>query len=180
MLKVGTMVSIGGGEFSQVIAFTHADKSSAGVRFIRLTTADGKSIRATPGHLIYININGNNNLVPMRSVRIGDTITISTSRATNRYAQIAHIDVTKDTGLFNPQTASGNILVDDVFMSTYTEAIHPILAHSLLSPIRMAWKINSMLSKQTTLPRSLPNLKGFASNISTALRLYGLSFASGT
>ena len=40
-------------------------------------------------------------------------------------------------GLYNPHTMTGDIVVDGVLTSTYTDAVAPSLAHALLWPVRM-------------------------------------------
>ncbi len=48
-------------------------------------------------------------------------------------------------GLYNPQTAHGNIVVDGVLCSTFTSAIHPLLAKTLLLPLVLASKLGLYL-----------------------------------
>jgi hypothetical protein len=40
-------------------------------------------------------------------------------------------------GLYNPHTMHGDIVVDGVHTSTYTDSVAPALAHALLWPVRM-------------------------------------------
>ncbi len=45
------------------------------------------------------------------------------------------------TGLYNPQTLSGDIVVNGIRASTYTAAIAPSLAHVALWPVRMMYRL---------------------------------------
>ena len=44
-------------------------------------------------------------------------------------------------GLYNPHTMDGDIVVNGIKTSTYTAAIEPSLAHSLLWPVRMLYRL---------------------------------------
>lgn len=39
-------------------------------------------------------------------------------------------------GLYNPQTVHGDIVVDGIVASVYTEAVQPRVAHAMLAPMR--------------------------------------------
>ena len=45
------------------------------------------------------------------------------------------------TGLYNPHTLNGDIMVNGVKTSTYTAAIAPALAHAALWPVRMLYSL---------------------------------------
>lgn len=40
------------------------------------------------------------------------------------------------TGLYNPQTVEGNVVVEGLQVSTFTEAVEPVVACALLLPFR--------------------------------------------
>jgi hypothetical protein len=131
-LAVGDRVRVGAAEFSPVFLFTH--KVGAVVnRFVRITIASGHAISATPGHYLYVN----GELAAAATVKVGDMMTLGSGAL----SPVAAVSVTTERGLFNPQTAHGDIVVDGVLSSTYTTAVSPKVAHSVLSPIRAlyAW-----------------------------------------
>ena len=45
------------------------------------------------------------------------------------------------TGLYNPHTLNGDIMVNGVKTSTYTSAVAPALAHAALWPVRMLYSL---------------------------------------
>ena len=45
------------------------------------------------------------------------------------------------TGLYNPHTLNGDIMVNGVKTSTYTAAVAPTLAHAALWPVRMLYSL---------------------------------------
>jgi hypothetical protein len=96
--------------------------------FLQIETRSAEKIRISPGHLLYVN----KILAPARNVQIGDYLETFEGR------QTPVIDISKvaDAGLYNPQTMHGDIVVDGIRASTYTDALHPLLAHSLLAPAR--------------------------------------------
>ena len=46
----------------------------------------------------------------------------------------------RKTGLYNPHTLHGDIVVDGVLTSTYTAAFSPTLAHVALAPLRALYR----------------------------------------
>lgn len=132
-VKVGDRVLVGDGSFSRVVAFTHKDMSER-ARFVRLHLTHGFSLRASAGH--YVFTGKHSKLVAMRDVQIGDVLQTVTREGLSQWAVVHKIDAIWDQGLFNPQTESGDIVVDGVRASCYTEAIDPVLGHSLLTLVR--------------------------------------------
>jgi hypothetical protein len=54
---------------------------------------------------------------------------------------VVSVTTIHDVGLYNPQTLQGDIVVNGIKASTYTKAVKPDLAHSLLSPLRLAYAV---------------------------------------
>lgn len=130
-VKIGDSVSVGGGKFSQVFMFTHRINSQS-TKFIQLQTASGHSIQLTPGHFIY----ANGQLKTADKIVLGDNLTLGNGGVSN---VIAISSMTK-SGIYNPQTTHGDIVVDGVRASTFTETIYPDAAQSMLAPLRAAFK----------------------------------------
>lgn len=126
-LRVGQHVAVGVGRFSRVMLFTHRDPH-VWSWFVRIRVHDSTSVSATGGHFIY----ANRQLTPMRRVAVGDMVMLADG------SEYAVVDVAwqRRRGLFNAHTESGDIVVDGVKASCYTEAINAISAHSLLAPVR--------------------------------------------
>lgn len=131
-VRVGDEVLVGPRMYSKVFMFTHTDSYTMAT-FVRIQLSDGHVVRLTPGHYIYVN----RELMLARDIRVGDVL------------QLANGDVSKvvstrsivGRGLYNPQTVHGNIVVDGVVASTFTEIIKPPVAQSMLAPLRCLYRI---------------------------------------
>lgn len=133
-LVPGNRVLAGDGEYSEIFAFTHSDPH-AQAQFISLTTSGGLSLTLTPGHILPVN----GVLKRAEEARLGDMVTAIVSKNhlwTSRNVTIENIQERYDNGLYNPQTARGDIVVDGVLASCYTDAVEPVVAHALLTPLR--------------------------------------------
>jgi Hint module len=128
-LDVGDRVRAGAAEFSPVFIFTHKLNEVVNT-FIQLHTASDHSASATPGHYLYIN----GDLAPASSIKVGDVMTTVDGEPT-RVIQVSQV---LGSGLFNPQTVHGDIVVDGIMSSTYTTADAPSIAHKVLAPLRAA------------------------------------------
>jgi len=126
-LQIGEKVRVGPKTFSEVFMFTHRLHTGA-YDYLRFLLADGRSVLMTPGHFAYIN----GKKVAARDVLIGDVMDGS---------QVVEIQVSKNAGLFNPQTLHGDIVVNGVRASTYTEEIAPLVAHPLLTAVRFLHRV---------------------------------------
>lgn len=126
-VSIGDNLHVGNGVFSPVFAFTHRDALPAHT-YTRLSTASGAALTLTSSHYLYANLA----LVPASAVRPGDVLTL----ASGRTSPVVSVDRVSGHGLYNPQTVSGDIVVDGVVASTYTTAVEPALAHAALAPLR--------------------------------------------
>jgi Hint module len=134
-LRIGDRVKVATHSFSDVFMFTHK-LHSVDATFVVIRTASGHTISATPGHYIYVN----GALASTASVKIGDKLELSTG------AQCTVVSVSEavQTGLFNPQTLHGDIVVNGVLASTYTTAVSPMFGHAGLCPLRMVYSALGM------------------------------------
>ncbi|KAK1858516.1 hypothetical protein I4F81_001117 [Pyropia yezoensis] len=88
----------------------------------------------SPGHLLYVG----GSLVPARSVRVGDAL--ATPGVAGGVSRVVATGTTTAAGKVNPHTLSGDLLVDGVRVSTYTDALPTVVAHALLAPARAAFR----------------------------------------
>lgn len=130
-LSIGDRVQVGTNAYSTVFMFTHRD-SAAHHDFVELRTNSGHTIQLTDGHHIYIN----EHLQAARNARVGDRLIADDGSA----VLVSSTAKIKAKGLYNPQTMHGDVVVDGIVTSTYTEAIQYSAAHSMLSPIRMIYR----------------------------------------
>lgn len=130
-VRVGDVVLAAPGVYSPVFALTHAD-AGATAEFARLCTCCGECLRLTPGH--YIHANGG--LVAAGAVRVGDEVV----GASGMRKKIVSVGREEGTGLYNPQTLHGDVVVDGILSSTYTTAVEAGVAHGLLTPVRKVYE----------------------------------------
>lgn len=127
-LKIGDEVAVGQGVYSKVFMFTHANPRARS-QFIEITSNLNTSLTLSPGHVLPVN----GKLTFAKHVKIGDSIKlVSTGRA-------VHVTATTtkwSSGLYNPQTLDGNIAVNGIVTTTFTEAVEPITATAFLAPLR--------------------------------------------
>ena len=132
----------------KVFMFTHHDPYKT-TEFVRMETSefdcknedDGHGfLEITPGHYVYVN----DRLIPARDVRVGDWLRKSGENGSNSFTasvRVVQVQLVVKQGVYNPQTVTGDISVNGFVVSTYTEAIDPNAAHSLLAPLRMIYYV---------------------------------------
>jgi len=131
-LQIGQNVRVATKEHSEVFMFSHK-YTDVQATFVQLQTATG-AIQLTEGHYIY----ANGKAVTAGSVKVGDLL----ETAEGKPAAVTAIASVRATGLYNPHTVQGDIVVNGFRTTTYTEAINPTLAHALLAPIRAMYTMN--------------------------------------
>lgn len=127
-LKVGDEVLVSSGIYSTVYMFSH-QHSEAIHPFVELEFSESKNkFAASPGHLLYVN----RVLSQADSIRPGDFV----EDALGNPLRVNSVSLQHRSGLFNPQTVHGDIIVDGVRASTYTNSVDVSFAHALLAPFR--------------------------------------------
>jgi hypothetical protein len=61
-------------------------------------------------------------------------------RADGTRTRVRRVTQVSRVGVFAPHTLDGRIVVNGFVASTYTVACHPVLAHALLAPLRVAYR----------------------------------------
>jgi Hint module len=130
-LSIGDDVKVGPNTFSKVFMFTHRVSGIFTV-FLEISTSSGASIALTGGH--YIHADGA--LIPASKLRVGSAVRLGTGQVDH----VLSVRTVHRTGLYNPQTLQGEVVVNGVLASTYTTAIEPELAHVVLLPFRSLFK----------------------------------------
>ena len=103
--------------------------------FTILTTASGHQIAMTGKH--YVPLHPARNLTRASEVRIGHLLEL----ADGSTSAVIRVHTERRSGLYNPHTLDGQIVVDGVVASCYTGSIEPTLAHSLLWPLRTLYAL---------------------------------------
>jgi arginine exporter protein ArgO len=130
-LQVGDKVASSSTDFSDVYMFSHAYPAAQN-SFVQLDTAT-HSIRLSAGHYLYVN----GVLATAASAKTGDNLETANGTLTS----VTKISSVVATGLYNPHTIHGDIIVNGIRTSSYTDAVNPILAHSLLAPLRAMYSM---------------------------------------
>jgi preprotein translocase subunit YajC len=130
-LHIGDRVLVAPGQYSEVYLFTHR-LPEAMAEVVKLSTDGAKQLRLTPNHYVYVN----GTLAAAHVVQPGDKVTLADG------TQAAVVNVTREmaNGLFNPHTLHGDVVVDGIITSTYTQGIAPGLAHAALWPVRALYQ----------------------------------------
>ena len=129
----GDLVKVVNGKYSPIFAFTHHDSNVIYKRFVTVRSDGGHVFTATEGHFVKVN----RQFLPLETIKVGDQMIDSKNQLVN-ITSILH--GVSGTGLYNPQTLDGTIIVNGLVASTYTTAVDYITAHALLTPMRAVFK----------------------------------------
>ena len=140
-LPAGSTVRVGARTHSDVFGWSHRQTGGRHA-YVRLTHVDGagapaaatRDLLLSPGHLVY----ANGMRVPARDVVVGDALT--TPGTATRVSRVVAVGSAVAVGKVNPHTLHGDVVVDGVRVSSYTDALHPTVAHALLAPARAAYR----------------------------------------
>lgn len=116
---------------STVFAFSHRDPHAVAADFVTLHTRSGHKLTLSNTHYVYVS--GGERMVRGDKVMVGQTV----SSKSGLNDTVVRIDRNVNVvGLYNPQTAHGDIVVDGVLASTFTASVYPPAATALLVPVR--------------------------------------------
>lgn len=137
-LQIGDRVKVAHpNTYSEVFFFSHNHPTARGSGIELETSENDISLTLSPGHLLYVN----GELQAAMDVHVGDTVQVSVKDETKRTATVTSTRRVTSTGLHNPHTLHGDIVVDGVVASTFTRAVHPVTARALLLPFRLAYRM---------------------------------------
>lgn len=133
-LQIGDEVLVGPGKYSAVLLFTHARKDV----FTKMMIIESKQGRVALSPTHYLFVNGFYKAAS--AVRQGDVIATKVGHLLSEQ-KVVRVSVQYLSGLFNPHTACGYLLVrygnaSPILVSSYTLTVPLGAAHSLLSPLR--------------------------------------------
>ena len=131
-LEVGDKVLVDTDSYSDVYMFSHRYEDFSGP-FVAIETVSGEELMLTADHYLYVN----GKLAVASTVQAGDRVV----KADGTEATVVAVAIQPADGLYNPHTMDGDIVVNGIKTSTYTAAVEPSLAHSLLWPVRMLYSL---------------------------------------
>ncbi|CAN8064478.1 unnamed protein product [Agarophyton chilense] len=129
-VEIGDSVKVGQNLYSEVFMFSHR-LSNVKYNFVKMDLENGHSLEATSGHYVYVN----GGLSAASNVKVGDSLELDSGD----HVRVATVSVVRKSGLFNPQTLHGDILVNGVKASTFTQSVEVCTATALLAPLRLAY-----------------------------------------
>jgi hypothetical protein len=136
-VTIGDKIHVGNGKFDDVYFFSSQMESTMS-KFVSLSTADtDKALLLTSGHYLYVN----GELKTAGSVKVGDMLTLGNGNK----SKVTVVSSEWAPGLYNPHTLSGDIVVQGILTSTYTDLIDPTLAHALLLPLRQMYAAGAIM-----------------------------------
>lgn len=101
-LAVDDVVLTANKQYSAIHMFSHQFREAVNP-FVQLTTERGHELRLTSGHYVYVN----NSLMQAGKVHVGDVL----EDADGIPVTVTKTSVVVDTGLFNPHTMDGDVVV---------------------------------------------------------------------
>ncbi len=136
-LKIGDEVMAAPGVYSRVYLFTHRH-GDVETRQLRIQLP-GRDLTISPGH--HLPVNGE--VRAAIGIKVGDTL-----QTVDGDAVVRDVAEVWATGLYNPHTLAGTIVVNGVVCSTYTSELDDMAAHALLSPIRAAFRAGAVSERR--------------------------------
>mmetsp|Transcript_14577 Transcript_14577/g.38989 ORF Transcript_14577/g.38989 Transcript_14577/m.38989 type:complete len:698 (-) Transcript_14577:44-2137(-) len=151
-LMIGDQVRVADGSFSAVYFSGHAMRGTA-VEYVVLRGAANQKesseltefqLALSPRHQLYVN---GREPRAARDVRVGDILEVvvpsraATSGVMQQQAQVVRVSRSTMRGAYNPHSLSGELAVDGVRVSSYTELCPARVAHALLAPLRVAFHL---------------------------------------
>lgn len=151
-LAVGDFVKTAHNTYSPVLLFTHADDYAL-TTFVVLETANGARVAASPSHYLRTS----RGMITANDLTTKDLLIVISDDGQEYFDRIVSTNTEHLRGLYNPQTASGLIMVSldnnyrtdrtaacqsVVQATTYTSAFAPAAAHAALSPLRAVYELS--------------------------------------
>mmetsp|Transcript_10643 Transcript_10643/g.18250 ORF Transcript_10643/g.18250 Transcript_10643/m.18250 type:complete len:707 (+) Transcript_10643:75-2195(+) len=134
-LAIGDRVRVSSTEFSDLYFFGH--KLDTGMfPFVHLELANGKYLELSHGHLVWVKGAG---WTRGTDVHLGDELFHVGTENESLVRVISTSEIMK-RGLFNPHTLHGDLVVNRIRVSSYTDVVYPRFAHVLLAPERLLFK----------------------------------------
>ena len=142
--------------FSPVILHLHRSPQENG-KFRVLRTNTGQSLLLTPQHLVYrkqqcgpediAHQNGNiKHFQPVfaSDVKKGDFVLVHDLDKGLKSGVVATVEETEQVGVYAPLTAQGNLVVDDILASCYSDFDSHELQHVAFSPLRWMYMLSEL------------------------------------
>eukprot|EP00188_Purpureofilum_apyrenoidigerum_P004712 Plantae.Rhodophyta-Purpureofilum_apyrenoidigerum.ctg5528.p1 GENE.Plantae.Rhodophyta-Purpureofilum_apyrenoidigerum.ctg5528~~Plantae.Rhodophyta-Purpureofilum_apyrenoidigerum.ctg5528.p1 ORF type:complete len:576 (-),score=102.35 Plantae.Rhodophyta-Purpureofilum_apyrenoidigerum.ctg5528:101-1828(-) len=124
--------------FSEVFFFGHRSAEDS-AEYVVLSVEHGHELSLSDKHYLY----ANGKLTTASNVHVGDMLIT----AHGKRARVLAVSKARLQGVYAPHTLHGDIIVNDVLASCYTQVVHPVAAHVLLAPLRAAYRLGAPMPK---------------------------------
>lgn len=145
-LAFAEKIATGADQHSDVYFFGHRNANEVSEYVSIKHTGSETPLRLSPGHYLYVD----GNLRTARTVKTGHRL-----RGANGKDLLVVISVNREQhrGMYAPTSLHGDLVVDGVMVSSYTDVMHPRLSHKLLSPLRLLYRygFDRVVSRMTML-----------------------------
>lgn len=91
--------------YSSVIGFTHKDSEQVS-DFVKIIAGGNVSVELTAGHYLFVN----DELIQAKYVKKGDSVVYKNGKKIT----VNGVYLTRNKGLYNPQTSHGDIVVNSI------------------------------------------------------------------
>lgn len=145
-LAFAEKIATGAGHHSDVYFFGHRNANEMSEYVSIKHTGSETPLRISPGHYLYVD----GSLRTARTVKAGQRL-----RNADGEDALVVADVYREQyrGVYAPTSMHGDLVVDGVTVSSYTDVMHPGLSHKLLYPLRLLYRygFDRMVSRMTML-----------------------------
>lgn len=132
-LRHGSRIAIGNGWFSDIFFFGHRQHNIIANYLAISHSGNNSPLVISPSHYLYVN----GNLQTARTVAPGNHLRGENSEK----LEIISVKEVKAKGMYAPTTLVGDLVVGGVVVSSYTDAIMPVVAHMMLLPVRVLYRV---------------------------------------
>ncbi|KAL3278248.1 hypothetical protein HHI36_013586 [Cryptolaemus montrouzieri] len=126
--------------FSEVLLFLDYNPEEKR-QFVKISLKSGRTLTATPTHLVLSGSLKKSRTVYADDLRPGDKVLVSDSNNELREDVIVKIDQVFLKGVYAPLTLAGTIVVNDVLASCYAVVDSQAIAHWAYSPLRLIFNM---------------------------------------
>ena len=151
-LKEGDQVLVNGASglhFSPAVAVSlHADAKS---QVLTLSTRSGHQVTLTDGHMVPVQSEGKEELLPARDVKVGSHLTVVNDAGNTELSEIVDISAAETTiGLANVITGPETIVVNGIVGSVHAETTFKGVAGVLRPVVKLAYTIGGARAARYT------------------------------
>ena len=131
-----------------VITFIHRQPDLF-QKFMQITTLRYKKIlKITGDHLVFVERNGKEDVIPAMDVKIGEIVYVKAGgQEMLQKDMVQCVNVVFEKGVYAPVTLSGTILVNDVYTSCYFDVLSHVWFHRAMGAARAVYHLSPTMAE---------------------------------